>query len=186
MKSVTIIWCDWGDSDTALLQEIWKNLPASVSVQLVHLTRWDDVSEKIVELAIKDESDTLLFCGHGTEHGLLAPRRLTEYVIHQENAGLIKAETVIGLTCYGKEFAKSAGLHGLFSGMFISNYSEACDYAISNTSDAEIVESNRAFFVEFSKVLSGESSCEECLERIKSLKFRDPVSAFNAEEMEIL
>lgn len=121
MKSVTIIWCDWGDADTALLQEIWKNLPASVSVQLVHLTKWDDVSEKMAELAIKDESDTLLFCGHGTEHGLLAPRRLTEYVIHQENVGLIKAETVIGLTCYCKEFAKSVGLHGLFSGMFISN-----------------------------------------------------------------
>lgn len=185
MKSVTIIWCDWGDEDTSILQEMWKNLPASVTVKLVHLTKWDDMSEKIVELAIKDERDTLLFCGHGTGYGLLVPNNTGEYVIHEMNSILIKAETVIGIMCYGKDFAKRVGLNGLFSGMFISNIDEACNNGITTRSE-EIQSSNKNFFKEIWKVLAGLTTCEECLERIKRLGENDQVSAFNAEEMEIL
>lgn len=185
-RSVTVIWCDWGDEDTSLCQLMWRDLPSGIRLQVVHVTEWNPVVEKSVELAVSNERDTLLFCGHGTEHGLLVPHSYGEYVLHEYNTHLIQAETVIGITCYGAEFAESVGLHGLFSSMFISNIDEAVTIGIQNTSTDEIHESNRAFLIEISRFISGETSMEACLEQLQRLGWRDGVSAFNAEGMRIL
>lgn len=186
MKSVTIIWCDWGDEDTSRLPELWKNIDAETKMHIVHVTERSEAMEEAVNSAISSESDTLLFCGHGTGYGLLFPNCISTYIIHENNAKLIKAKNVIGLTCYGAEFAQRAGLHGLFTSMFISNYNEAITEGINETSGEQIAESNLKFFAEFSKALSGESSFEECVSRIQALGEQDPVSKFNSEGVQIL
>lgn len=80
--STTVIWTDWGDDDSIQLQRMWAGLD---HIQVVHATRWNGVMERTVDLAIADEKDTLLFCGHGSSYGLMAPKSLTEYAIHQMN-----------------------------------------------------------------------------------------------------
>lgn len=89
--------------------------------------------EKTIDLAIANEKDTLLFCGHGTPNSLLAPKTYGTYMIHQYNAGLIQAKNIIGVMCCSAEFAESVGLHGLFTSMFISNIDGAVNYSITTT-----------------------------------------------------
>lgn len=184
-RSITVIWCDWGDNDTFILDLMWKNLPENVKVNVVHITEWNSVMEKAVELAIKNETDTLLFCGHGTEYGLLAPKRFGIYVLHEENVFQIKANNVIGISCHCSEFAKLTGLHGFFSSMFISNVDEAEYYSVNATVE-QVTRSNLDFFRLINRMLSGEIDNHECISMMEELGKDNPVSKFNAEGMEIL
>lgn len=174
---MTIIWGDWYDSDTKMLKVLWEGIP---NVNLVHLTKkWNSVMEKAVDLAISNEKDTLLICGHGTEYGLLVPQSLTEYAVHQMNCGLIQAERVVGIMCYGAEFANRVGLHGLFSSMFISNVNEAVDNSIFTTRQT-IHETNAAIFGIINGYLSKKLTLEECLYELRCEASSNEVAMFNA------
>lgn len=80
--STTAIWTDWEDDDSIQLQRMLDRLD---HIQVVRVTRWNSITERAVDLAIANEKDTLLFCGHYSSYGLMAPKRLTEYAIHQTN-----------------------------------------------------------------------------------------------------
>lgn len=181
---ITVIWCDWGDSDTAGLQRIWQGVH---NTDIIHITQWNDVMETCVELTLRNESDTLLLCGHGTSDGLLAPNSFSEYVVHECNAGLIHAQNVIGLFCHASSFAEPNGLHGLFSSMFISNVREAEDHCVRTTGD-EIRSCNNLVFNEIRKVLCDGISLDECLSGITTLRNTTefPVMEFNSGGMVIL
>lgn len=179
-----VIWCDWGDSDTASLQRIWQGVH---NIDVIHITQWNDVMETCVNLALEREDDTLLLCGHGTEYGLFAPNSFSEYVIHDFNSSKIHARKVIGLFCYASGFAERNNLHGLFSSMFISNVGEAEDHCVWTTGD-EIGSCNNLVFNEIRKVLCDGISLEECLSGITTLRNTTefPVMEFNAGGMVIL
>ena len=166
---MTIIWADWGDSDTRKLQRLWEGVP---NVNLVHITkRWNSVMERAVDLAIANEKDTLLFCGHGSSYGLFVPNSLTEYAIHQMNANLIQAQRV--------------GLHGLFSSMFISNVNEAVDYSIITTRDT-IHSTNDVIFGIISEYLVGNLTDEECLYKLRCESSTNEVAMFNANSVQFV
>lgn len=180
---MTIIWADWGDSDTRKLQRLWEGVP---NVNLVHITkRWNSVMERAVDLAIANEKDTLLFCGHGSSYGLFVPNSLTEYAIHQMNANLIQAQRVVGIMCYGAEFAQRVGLHGLFSSMFISNVNEAVDYSIITTRDT-IHSTNDVIFGIISEYLVGNLTDEECLYKLRCESSTNEVAMFNANSVQFV
>ena len=162
---MTIIWGDWKDEDTKMLETLWSGVE---NVNLVHVKYFNNVVEKAVDLAIADEKDTLLFCGHGTSYGLLAPKSYGTYMIHQGNAGLIQAKNVIGVMCYGAEFAEKAGLHGLFTSMFISNINEATDYCV-NTTPQEINSENAIVLHMINNIFRNGQSLRDCYESLKNL-----------------
>lgn len=119
--SMTIIFSDFGDTDTQVLVNLWKNVP---DVNLIHVTRNSrNVKDKIFQ-ALVSEKDTLLFCGHGTSGGLLSPT-WGDLLLNEDNVRYIKAKRVIGIWCHAAQFAESVGLKGFFSSMFISNTHEA-------------------------------------------------------------
>lgn len=125
---MTVIYSNFGDQDTLLLQQIWANLDCNV----IEITHDMDDFEEIVDNAIADENDTLIMCGHGTTHGLLHPNLASGgYIIHDNNVHLIHAQNVIASWCYASEFAETHHLHGFFTGMFISNESEAEQHGIT-------------------------------------------------------
>lgn len=181
---ITVIWCDWGDHDTAALQKIWQDV---TNIDVIHITQWNDVMETCVDLALKREDDTLLLCGHGTKFGLLAPNSISEYVIHDFNSSKIHARNVIGLFCHASSFAERNDLHGLFSSMFISNINEAVDYGV-NSAGNEIDFCNDMVFDEITKVLQGTATLEECCSAIKTLgrTINHHVMEFNADGMKLL
>ena len=185
MEHITVIWCDWGDHDTATLQKIWQD---ATNIDVIHITQWNDVMETCVNLALEREDDTLLLCGHGTKYGLLAPNSISEYVIHDFNSSKIHARNVIGLFCHASSFAERNDLHGLFSSMFISNIEEALDYCVKVEDDTEIYSANNMIFKELSAILCNGVSLEECHSNIVKLRNTAEyhVMEFNAGGMKLL
>jgi len=184
-RSVTVIWCDWGDDDTSILSTMWKDLPPEIDLTVVHVNHWNNLRRKMVEFAIEKEKDTLLFCGHGTPYGLLVPKSFQSFVLHEENVFRIKANNVIGISCHCSEFAALTGLHGFFSSMFISNVDEAEYYSINATVE-QVTRSNLDFYRLIGRMLSGEIDSHECISMMEKLGKDNPVSRFNAEGMKIL
>lgn len=118
--SITVIYSDFGDTDTQVLKSLWEKLP---DVNLVHITRNTRNIPKKIITAMVTEKDTLLLCGHGTAGGLLAPT--WEIMVGEDSVKYIRAKRVIGIWCHAAQFAESVGLKGFFSSMFISNLAEA-------------------------------------------------------------
>lgn len=126
---MTIIYSNFGDQDTQLLQLIWEGLNPDRIIEITHDT---EDYEDIIDEALMSENDTLIMCGHGTTQGLLHPNLDSgQYIIHENNVHLIHAQNVIGSWCYAADFAETQHLHGFFTGMFISNESEAEQHGIT-------------------------------------------------------
>lgn len=138
--SITVIYSDFGDTDTQVLTTLWENVP---DVNLVRITRTTrDVKNKI-KRALACEKDTLLLCGHGTSGGLLSPT--WEVLVGEHNIRYVRAKRVIGVWCYAAQFAESVGLNGFFTSMFISNPAEA-QLARCFRSDAEVITQQEILF----------------------------------------
>ena len=126
---MTIIYSNSGDRDTGLLQAIWQGLHIDRYIVICHD---DEDYEDAVDEALVAEDDTLILCGHGTTQGLLHPNLASgQYIVHENNVHLIHAQNVIGSWCYAADFAETHHLHGFFTGMFISNESEAEQHGIT-------------------------------------------------------
>lgn len=132
--SMTVIFSDFGDTDTQVLTNLWKNVP---DVKVVHITRNSrNIKDKITK-ALVSEKDTVLFCGHGTSGGLLSPT-WGDFLLSEDNVRHIKANKVIGIWCHAAQFAESINLKGFFSSMFISNPHEALMEGCTKSSSATI------------------------------------------------
>ena len=97
--------------------------------------------------------EPIYLLGHGNDQGLF---RLQDGVntlyVGRSMAYSLRKHPVIGIFCHASVFAEQQGLHGLFSGMIISEESEAEDdmYKIK-TSKEELENEN----TRFAKLLAG-------------------------------
>lgn len=134
---MTVIYSDFGDNDTRILQYLWNNLGAEVVSVKEHTQR--EIAE-----AIRNEEDTLLLCGHGTQRGLMHPRfgYAVDDRMLRDN---LNARNLIGIWCNASDFARYYGYKGFFSDMFISNRGEAEFNGITGYSDKKIWEDERLF-----------------------------------------
>ena len=91
-----------------------------------------------VQRAIRAD-DVIMMLGHGNEYGLFSkPDKKGEYkrfLITGRHVQFLRDKTCIGIWCYANKFAEKYGLHGLFSGMIISELQEAIDLGIRATKD---------------------------------------------------
>ncbi len=117
------------DDDCLTLSRIWENIP---NANVIEITPTSEDWEEIVDNAISNEEDTIIFCGHGTHYGLLYPNfERGEYILHENNVNLIKARNIICIWCNASFFTSEHNLHNSFaSSMFISNVGEAYDNCI--------------------------------------------------------
>lgn len=105
---------------------------------LENVTLLYNKSRKEIENVLATNNDKVVMClGHGSRHGLFS-HNWRGFVIDQNNAHLLKDRLVIGIWCYASEFADSVGLHGYFTSMFISNYSEALFNGFPNNNEQDI------------------------------------------------
>ena len=88
--------------------------------------------------AIRGE-DSIMMLGHGNQFGLFSkPNKNGEYkrfLITDRHVQFLREKTCIGIWCHANKFAERYGLHGLFSGMIISEQQEAIDYDINATKE---------------------------------------------------
>ena len=91
-----------------------------------------------VQRAIRTD-DVIMMLGHGNEYGLFSkPEKNGNYkrfMITDKHVQFLRSKTCIGIWCHANLFAERYGLHGLFSGMIISELQEAIDYNIEVTKD---------------------------------------------------
>ena len=91
-----------------------------------------------VQRAIRTD-DVIMMLGHGNEYGLFSkPEKNGDYkrfLITDKHVQFLRSKTCIGIWCHANLFAERYGLHGLFSGMIISELQEAIDYNIEVTKD---------------------------------------------------
>ena len=91
-----------------------------------------------IQRAIRGD-EVIMMLGHGTKHGLFSvPNKNGKYerlLITDRHVQFLRDKTCIGIWCYANEFAERYGLHGLFSGMIISELQEAVDNGINTTKE---------------------------------------------------
>lgn len=91
-----------------------------------------------VQSAIRAD-DVIMMLGHGNEYGLFSkPDKKGDYrrfLITDRHVQFLRDKTCIGIWCYANKFAEKYKLHGLFSGMIISELQEAIDMGVPATRD---------------------------------------------------
>ena len=111
-----------------------------------------DISARITEASTNSDiqrairgDNTIMMLGHGNQYGLFSkPDKNGEYkrfLITDRHVQFLRDKTCIGIWCHANEFAERYGLHGLFSGMIISELQEAIDddiHATKEEIDAEM------------------------------------------------
>lgn len=106
----------------------------------------EDITARITEMstngtvqrAIRDD-DVIMMLGHGNEYGLFSkPEKNGEYrrfLITDRHVQFLRDKLCIGIWCYANKFAEKYRLHGLFSGMIISELQEAIDLGVPATKE---------------------------------------------------
>ena len=105
-------------------------------------------SNTTVIKAIKD-ADNVMMLGHGNQFGLFSiPDKKRQYrrlLVDSDHVQFLRGKSCIGIWCYAVDFAKKYNLHGLFSGMIISELEEAQDCGLNEFTRTEIDMHNQDF-----------------------------------------
>ena len=127
-------------------------------------------SSSDVQRAIRAD-DAIVMLGHGNEYGLFSkPSKNGKYerfMITDRHVQFLRNKTCIGIWCHANQFAERYGLHGLFSGMIISELQEAIELGIPATED-EIHRERERFALRLKNCIDA-YSLEEIPARMKSL-----------------
>lgn len=171
------------DRTTTMLQVLYEGLGAHVVTndcsnrEMGHLLHHASAHERIMLL------------GHGTDKGLYYRKDDTmnefdKIIVGHPQSYLLRKHSgnVIGIWCHAVEFAKTEGLHGLFSGMIISEMSEAEENGV-NTDKENMDYTNRIMFSQLRGLLDNGTLLHEIPERLKALdSIQSELSRFNYEK----
>ena len=84
-----------------------------------------------VQRAIRADN-VIMMLGHGNEYGLFSKSDKNgdyrRFLITDRHVQFLRDKTCIGIWCYANKFAEKYRLHGLFTGMIISELQEAIDW----------------------------------------------------------
>ena len=117
----------------------------------------EENNNKSIKKALVNENDgrIVMMLGHGCPMGLFAPQKNKNYpngidqfgrlIINASHVQLLRKKLCIGIWCYAVDFAKKYNLHGLFSGMIISELEEAQDCGLNEFTRTEIDMHNQDF-----------------------------------------
>ena len=149
----------------------------------------EDVSLRITETSTNGAvrraictDNVIMMLGHGNQYGLFSvPNRNGKYnrfLITDKHVQFLRDKICIGIWCHADMFAERYGLHGLFSGMIISELQEAVEYNITATKE-EIDMEMEKFSVRLRYCIE-RYGLEEIPIRIKTLdEVRSELTMFN-------
>lgn len=130
--------------------------------------------------------ERILLLGHGADKGLFSreddSRELFgRLIVNHSHAFYLRRHqgNIVAVWCHADLFARVEGLHGLFSGMIITELEEAALYGI-RTTRAELDRENVKLFRRFRALLDEEVPLWEIPGRIKDLDdTRSPLTEYN-------
>jgi hypothetical protein len=108
--------------------------------------------------------DRIIGLGHGSPSGLfnMSSNGFGSYVLGASEVEVLRGKELVSIWCHANQFMERHKLNGLYSGMFISEVSEARYYGLNEVTQADVNESNDAF----AKILGREmirNPHEECM-----------------------
>jgi len=110
----------------------------------MHIT--EGSTHSAVVRAIRSDS-CIMMLGHGNPYGLFSkPNKKGRYerlLVADRDANFLRDKTCIGIWCKANQFAEHYKLHGLFSGMIISELKEAIDLEIPTTQEELNLENDK-------------------------------------------
>lgn len=133
------------DRSTAFLSALYEGV-ADLTVITNHISR----KELNHLLHHTPRNERIMLLGHGCSKGLYWRENDTQLefdsiiVGHPHAFHLRSHSNIIAVFCHADAFAEAEGIHGLFTGMFISEKSEAEEYGIVTT-EAELARENQKF-----------------------------------------
>ena len=163
--------------------EVLKMLYAGLDARVVS----DDCSNKEMDHLLKHTStqERVMLLGHGSDKGLYfredGEEKFKKVIVGHRNNYMLRRHdgNIIGIWCHANLFAQAEGLHGLFSGMMISEESEAEEYGIAATHE-EILASNKVMFGKLRRLLDEHVPLHEIPARMRALdNEHTPLSEFN-------
>lgn len=126
-------------------------------------------------LRLCPKHERIMLLGHGSENGLFSREDDTvpefdRIIVGHPHAYHLRKHgcNLIGIWCHADKFALKEGLHGLFSGMIISDIEEAESYGIP-TLQQQIEAWNESMFTRLRQLLDEECPLHEIPERLKVL-----------------
>lgn len=124
------------------------------------------------------QRERMMLLGHGSDKGLFSRTddRIPEFdriIVGHSHAYHLRRHNgnIIGIWCHADKFARKEGLHGLFSGMIISDKKEAEEYGII-TLQNHIDGVNEVMFARLRGLLDEGIPLHEIPERMKKLNDR--------------
>lgn len=121
------------------------------------------------------QRERIMLLGHGSDKGLFSRKddmipEFDRIIVGHSHAYHLRRHggNIIGIWCHADKFARKEGLHGLFSGMIISDKKEAEEYGII-TLQHHIDEANEVMFAKLRRLLDEEIPLHEIPERMKAL-----------------
>lgn len=175
----TIIFSNMGDTDTAVLRNLWNGMP---DVKVIEIGKFTRNARRMVDEAIAQETEMLVMCGHGTPKGLINPNftDFDRYLVDRRNKDLIRAKSIVGIWCHARDFAERYGVRGFWSSMFISNLMEAHYNHIYNTDSGTITHDETMFCLFTNYLIRNNVPQENWIDVLcKCVDFNDPVIRFN-------
>jgi hypothetical protein len=91
--------------------------------------------------------DRIIGLGHGSPSGLfsMSSGGFGSYVLGASEVEVLRGKELVSIWCHANQFMERHRLNGLYSGMFISEVSEARYYGLNEVTQADVNESNDAF-----------------------------------------
>lgn len=168
------------DRTTSVLSTLYEGMDANMvssncsNKEMEHLLHHVSTQERIMLL------------GHGSDKGLFyreddTKDEFDKIIVGHPHAFHLRKHggNLIGIWCHADKFARTEGLHGFFSGMIISEESEAEEYGIT-AAKQEILKSNTIMFEHLRWLLDEEIPLCEIPQRIKNMDAeRTSLSVFN-------
>ena len=154
------------DATTDFLIPIYMNLKSFPDFNDVTIIRGGVTKDELNEL-IK-QHDRIMMMGHGSPSGLFSIGQFPNthsYIIDMDTVSLLQDKECIFIWCNADKFVERFNLKGLYSGMFISEVSEANYCGLPGTPQDIVTESNDYFAKELGSV--SEQSLDEMYQHIK-------------------
>lgn len=163
------------DPTTQFLSQIYEQRK-DVSAHITETSTNSDVMR-----AIRGDN-TIMMLGHGNEFGLFSKPdkdgKFRRYLITTRHVEFLRGKTCIGIWCFADKFAIQYKLHGLFSGMIISELKEAENEKIVATKD-EIDQEMEKFSLRLKDCIE-RYELKEVPERMKALDdVKSELTVFN-------
>lgn len=168
------------DKSTAMLSALYD----SQGVQVVSDCRSKKEMGHLLRHVPKQECVMLL--GHGSDKGLFfraddSKDEFDKIIVGHSHAYHLREHggNIVAVWCNADQFARAEGLHGLFTGMIISELSESLLYHIDTTQE-ELNQENVKLAMRLRKLLDEKVPLSEIPERMQAMDdVHSPLTTFN-------